>query len=100
MAKEYQVPFDKNGEMLSYPENWMVGEWKDNYIFSDTLEYDTYSRGRSSALICFKSQSNGKSYSMFMTDFDDVAKLMVNGVLKGTFTFQKRGQNYGIRMVF
>lgn len=35
-----------------------------------------------------------------MTDFDNVAKLMVNGILKGNFTFQKRGQNYGIRMVF
>ena len=99
MAKEYKIPFGDNGDLLSYPESWKNINWRDNYIFSDVFEYNGYSRGRSSALILFKSITDGREYPMFMTDFDSVARKMVNGVLKGEFTFQKRGQNYGVKMV-
>jgi hypothetical protein len=92
----YQIPF-KNGNLQSYPYN--PDEWRDNYEFEETLEYVTYYRGRSSATIAFK-DSQGHTYEMFLTDFDDVMKRKgFNGkFVTGKWTFVKRGQNYGIRL--
>lgn len=78
-------------------------DWRDNYVFSDTLVYSGYSRGRSSAKFCFTGKNNVR-YEMFMKDFDD----MMNSVgfndgsgraINGFWTFIKRGRNYGIKYV-
>lgn len=95
--KNYKIPFDKDGNMLSYPYN--VEEWREPYKFSTRLKYNGYSRGRSSAVILFKDWQ-GRSYSMFMSDFD---KMMQDGFdvdgksVSGIFTFVKKGQNYGLQ---
>lgn len=105
MAKgAYQIPFDKDGNQQGYPECWYEGEypnytrvepeWRDNVPFDDTLTYRGYGRGRSSATLHFK-RSDGTEVQFFMTDFDDIARRMVRGKLKGRFQFVKRGQNYG-----
>ena len=95
---QYQIPFDKDGNLLSYP--YSVGEWRDNYVFEDTLTYETYYRGRSSATICFK-DTNGHTYEMFMSDFDILitAKGLNGKSVSGKWTFVKKGKNYGIKAV-
>jgi hypothetical protein len=97
--KAYQIPFDKNDEMMNYPESWENPIWKDNYEWEDELKYESYGRGRSAAYMIFVSTQTNKTYTMFLTDFDSIVSLLSGGALKGTFTFQKRGQNYGVRLV-
>lgn len=100
MAKgDYEIPFDLDGNQLSYPESWKGVVWRDNVPFDGTLVYAGYSRGRSSALIEFLNYADGKRVSMFMTDFDKAARRMTNGMLSGRFRYVKRGQNYGIQLV-
>lgn len=101
MAKKtgnYQIPFDKDGNLLSYPYN--PAEWRDNYVFEETLEYRTYYRGRSSATIEFN-DSDGHRYEMFLSDFHNVmqAKGLDGKKVTGKWTFIKKGQNYGIKAV-
>lgn len=71
----------------------------DNYKWEDTINYNGYGRGRSSCVIYFWSVYHHQNMQMFMTDFDNIVKQMNYGQLTGTFTFCKRGQNYGIKLV-
>lgn len=99
--KSYQIPFDEQtGNMLSYPEVWKDIEWKDVYEFADTLTYFGYGRGMSSIVLFFK-DSKGIEYPMFISDFHDVMILsgMNDNRVSGKWTFCKRGQNYGLKMV-
>jgi len=102
----YQIPFSqtmRNGVLSgpyhldSYPERHSV--WKDNYEFKATLVLTGYSRGRSAARMCLLDQDTGSEYEMFLTDFCDILEDIVHGAITGTWTFCKRGMNYGIRMV-
>lgn len=110
MAKSgnYQIPFDKDGNPQTYPETWWVGEypnhkatgpeWRDNVDFYKVMTYDGFGRGRSSALLYFKDDA-GIRYPMFMKDFDECAKHLVEGKVAGLWRFVKRGQNYGLTQV-
>lgn len=109
----YQIPFHpKQGGVLHYAGDFyhwtkdaegkdirLGPEWKMNYEFDAELEYVTYYRGRSAAYFHFRDTSTGAEHSMFMTDFEETIPHMVRGRIRGTWTFIKRGQNYGIRMV-
>lgn len=94
----YQIPFDKDGNQLAYPETWRGLEWRDNTPFNDVLTYEGYGRGRSSATLKFKT-SLGMRVEFFMSDFDDVVPHMKNGVIRGRFEFVKKGQNYGCKLL-
>ena len=100
---DYQIPFDSNGDMLTYAGHGMMHgttvTWKDNFQWDDNLEYESYGKGMSAIHIYFRSLVSGKKYTMFMTDFHDIIKDMVTGRLSGTFTFQKRGMNFGVRRI-
>lgn len=91
-----KIPF-RDGNLLGYAQGEL--EWIDNFVFYDTIVYDGFERGRSSIKIIFKRVSNGKRVEMFMKDFDLIMKSggFQSNHLTGHFTFQKRGQNYGIR---
>jgi hypothetical protein len=93
---DYKIPFDDNGNQLDYQYGATV--WMDNHEFDDLLTYHAYSRGMSSVTVIF-TRSGGGRLSMFMTDFNDVVPFMVKGKLRGRFTFVKRGQNYGARLI-
>lgn len=99
MKKKYQIPFDENGDLINYPESFMNPVFKDNFEFGDTLEYVDYSRGRSAAYFNFVSLNTNRKYTMFMTDFNDIVHLLEKGRITGTFTFQKRGMNYGVKKI-
>lgn len=100
-----KIPFNKKtGNMLDY--TWVatgeeVGDvtWKENYEFEATMEFTHFSRGRSSVKAHFNGPK-GRDYEMFLSDFE---KLLKDGLFEkyitGTFTFVKRGANYGIKMI-
>lgn len=73
--------------------------WRKNYQFDDELEYAGYSKGRSSVRVKFVSTTTGERYSMTISNFDDIAKFLVAGKLKGRFTFVKQGANYGLKVL-
>lgn len=98
--KQYQIPFDEDGEMMSYPDSYKKITWKDNFEFEATLEYAGYERGRSSTILIFRDIKTDKEYSMFMSDFDHVVPYLKDGFLYNKrFTFTKKGQNYGLKMI-
>lgn len=118
----YQIPFDRNGNQQDYPSEWYVGtgefkpyswkdgeyevtraegpNWVDNFEFEDTLTLNGFGRGRSSVTFSMV-RSDGTTVSVFVSDFYDmaVAGAFKAGKIKGRFTFCKKGQNYGCRMV-
>ena len=74
--------------------------YADNYEWNDELTYYAFERGNSSCVMLFKSDLTFLTYHVFMTDFTDtIVDNMICGKVKGTFTFTKRGQNYGIKLV-
>lgn len=101
----YKIPFDKDGKFLNYPDVSPI-DWRDNYQFTAALEYDGYSRGRSSALVNMKDHKTGISYPMFMSTFDELMKGSRQFIdpptgklfFVGTWTFCKRGSNYALKM--
>jgi len=110
--KQVLIPFDIKGNMLNwtaqdpgviappptgpYPGYYAAASWKPNYEFADTMEYRDFRKGRSAANAYFTSLKDGKEYCFFLKDFHDVIPKMVKGRLSGTFTFVKRGANYGV----
>jgi hypothetical protein len=112
MAKTYQIPFDKNGNQMHYPEpSWLWNKdgtsrqipptLKDNYVFEDTLIIEDFSRGRSAAYIEAKSATTGKGFTIFLKDLLDIIKneTISKGVVQGKWTFCKRGSNFGLKRV-
>lgn len=100
---DYKIPFyKKTGEFLEYPL-WRDDDidWKENYEWEDILEYTGYGRGCSSVKLKMQSKLTGKQYSMFISDFDALLKKHGFKVFgeKHTYTFCKKGANYGIKFV-
>jgi hypothetical protein len=100
---DYEIPFNKEtGELLNYPDRYgpkMV--WHQNFTFEETLTIEAISRGRSAAHFLFVGE-DGKRYVMFMKDVMEMLKGAANithGAIKATWTFQKRGDNYGVRFL-
>ena len=87
------------GSLVAYPLDDKNLKWVQNKVFEETLEYIGNSRGRSSATFQFK-DSTGAKYSMFMKDMNDLlmTKDIINGKIKGFWTYCKRGRNFGIRL--
>lgn len=69
----------------------------ENFIFTDSLKYKSYSRGRSAAYFEFERLSSKTEVTVFLKEFEDIVPHMNKGVVKGRFTFCKRGQNFGCR---
>lgn len=101
---DYKIPF-RDGNQMEYEFNYYKdGKLNspilvDNFEFEDELEFIDYGRGRSSVTFTFERLSNAKTVSMFVSDFSGAIPHMINGKLKGKFTFVKKGQNYGCRMI-
>lgn len=96
--KIIQVPFDSHGNMNSYPERGSI--LKDNFVFEETMTYYSYSTGRSSVTVEWK-DSKGRTYSMFMTEFDSLirTKRLSGDSIKGKWTFRKQGSNCSLVLI-
>ena len=102
MAKGWdgKVPLKDDGSLVSYPVYYEDFKWHDNFILDATLVYTGISRGRSAAGFIW-TDMNGRRYYMFLKDME---KLVLEGhidqgVVRGKFTFVKRGSNFGITPV-
>ncbi len=86
--------------MLTYADHWQNNTMKDVYTFSDTMTITNYARGRSSAQFRL-TDSQGKTYCMFLSDaFDMISRTnILKGKVSGSWTFVKKGANYGIQFV-
>lgn len=96
-----KIPFNSNGHLVSYVERHMKDvEWVECYEFETKMEIDSMSRGRSSATFNLVS-AEGHHYSMFMVDCVNMMKTgtICKGAIYGKWTFCKRGQNYGVKLV-
>ena len=97
--KKIQIPFDEQGNQMHHPYDFgCFKEYRDNYEFFSTLAFSCFCRGRSAAYAKFKNTS-GMICTMFLKDLEEAIPYMKNGVITGLFTFVKRGQNYGVRLV-
>lgn len=101
-SKEYLIPFSReSGDLEHYAghEGDKYYEWRKNYMFSDTLTLIQMHRGRSAKYVEWM-DSEGRTYPMFVKDFLDLAMnhKIVKGKATGQWTFQKRGQNFGVRL--
>lgn len=95
----YKIPFNANGDQLDY-EEWRAHEMVDNFEFEDTLVFSGhYGRGRSSVTFTLMRMATSTLVSFFVSDFAALVPKMTNGRVTGKFTFTKRGQNYGCKMV-
>lgn len=70
-----------------------------NFIWDDELRFIDYERGQYSVGMKFVSERNGKEYYVFLTNFAEFVTQMVNGIVKGNFTFTKRGGKFGLRIL-
>jgi hypothetical protein len=100
---DYPIPFTRNGDMLEYAGSWERDVvWKENFEFHATLRFLRFEKGRSAVRCIFGRVERGKvrgELTMFLTDLKTVLPRLVRGEFTGTFTFQKRGQNYGCRPI-
>jgi hypothetical protein len=99
--EKLKVPTSKYNGVVRY-DGYMHTEKNavSNFEFKDTLEFQYFSRGRSSVKAHYKG-SDGSEYEMFLSVFEDLlrsGKMTKFGDLTGTFFFHKQGQNYGVCM--
>lgn len=74
----------------------------------NALEIHGFVRGRSSAVMILRPANDhgedfnyAKSvyYQVFLTDSKEVIQNMMHGIIYGKWTFVKRGENFGIKLV-
>jgi len=97
--KDFEVVFDKKGNLPA--RVWRAGQGaikEQNKAFPDHMEYHGHDDGK----IIMKSVQTGRTYYMFLSDFDDIlkAKKMVNNQVIGIFCFCRKGSVQGLRLIF
>jgi len=111
--KDYQIPFDDQGNLLSYPERSCVRDLetgktrvsdvylRDNYVFKATMTYHDFDNGYRSAHRIIWMDEEGHTYPMFISRFGEALQIqgMYGNQMMGWWTFVKQGQNYSIRAV-
>lgn len=98
MKTDFKIPFNvRTGELLDYPIHNGT-EWRDNYEFEAKMKVVGWGRGRSSITFTLVDENDVK-YPTFASTFYEMIPHMSNGEISGTFTFCKRGQNYGLKLV-
>lgn len=111
MKWDGRVPF-KDNKMMEYLDWWCEQKcnpssedydeeydksitWRKD-IFTSTLKYITYSKGRASVRFYFIDIFTNTEYSMSLSAFTDCIYNLKAGTITDTFRFWKQGQNFGI----
>lgn len=100
--KQLKIPF-KDGR----PCKWIKDdhdEERDNYEFEECLEIHGFVRGCSSTVMILRPADDfnyvkSVYYQVFLTDSKEVIQNMMHGIIYGKWTFVKRGENFGIKLV-
>ena len=114
MAWDRRVPLTKDGTLCTYvyphrgegvPAGVRFGskpfEWKDMFEFEAKLELEGVTRGQSAARFIW-SDAEGRKYEMFVSDMVGLVKagaVIEEGRCQAKWTFTKKGQNFGIKVV-
>jgi len=107
-----QVPFDQQGDLLSYgkivpkevydrkQKKWMPLhiEWRPKYEFEAVLTYLKPERGRFGQRLIFEDEETGCLYPMFISELKyTLQNAIVNGdKFSGRWTFRKQGQSFSV----
>ncbi len=111
--KTYQIPFDDEGNLMSYPSRTYVLDratntrqsvgpnLRDNYEFEATLTYAGFDNGIRSAHRVIWRDEEGHTYPMFISRLGEALEThgMDGNTMTGRWTFMKQGQNFSIRAV-
>jgi hypothetical protein len=101
---DFDVVFDKDGNLLGTSYYYGPTTTEKNKMFPDTLEYAGWLNAKKggNSRILFKSLNSNRQYCMFINDFDEVvkAKRFIDNLIAGDFTFCRKGQSQGIRLIF
>lgn len=102
--QQFDVVFTDKGIMKDdcYVFTYNKDVFEPNDIFEDTLEYAGYHVTYSGKpRFDFKSKASGRTYVMFISDFDDILSnhLMQDNLVKGHFVFRKVSNQQGVRFV-
>ncbi len=93
----------KTGLVLTGPYHFIPIDERQHYEevapfeFQDTMTYDTFGRGRSSAYFVFKGTKH--TWYAGMDCLTSMIPHMINGVVSGTFCFRKQGDTTYVRFV-
>jgi len=120
MKRQWKVPFDHEGNQVTYYSKRRVGfdyndnqiyvsdprvTLKENYEFEALLQYKGFERGRSSLNIVWTDE-NGKEYRSGMSMLDDILsgrypflKIDNRVSVQGKFTFKKQGTSILLKIV-
>lgn len=92
-----QLPFDANGNMLSYVDGWNEATvtWKPNETFTARLKLVDYEKGRSRVTLWFEDEQ-GKRYPMTLAKFMDI---MTGTEVSLSFVGCKVGTSYSLKKV-
>jgi hypothetical protein len=93
-----RVPFDANGDMVSFVRDPAVKEWRDAEPFEaeiEFLDFDYRYHNRPRALV--RNKADGKIYRMAI---GELGRALQGSVLPWkAWTFGKRGQNFTLKAV-
>ncbi|WP_179377834.1 hypothetical protein [Rhodococcus sp. ACS1] len=95
-----EYPKSANGGILEYNYNRSI-PMVPNTPFEATLEVVGIERGRSAARFRLNNVDTEATYPMFMTDMLHMVQTATidAGRIRGTWMAQKRGTNYGVKLV-
>lgn len=100
---ERWAPFDKDGGLVGYDGySYRDIHWREvSDPIALTLEFDSYSRGRSAVTFHWKDILTGAKFPMFAKDFTDILDEFgsIDKIISGKWKVQKRGSNYGLKLV-
>jgi uncharacterized Fe-S cluster-containing radical SAM superfamily enzyme len=92
--------------MCDYISSWAVKNSTSKYSpviaqnFKDRLDFD-HMYGYRAGRAIFKSATSGRTFYMFLRDFEEVIKsrLFIDNAIDGEFQFIKKGQAQGIKLI-
>jgi len=67
--------------------------------FTEVLEFVSMQSHNRGAHVTMRNYVTGATYNVFQDDFIAMIPHMVNGAIKGTFGFKKRGQYIGLILI-
>src|SRR5579862_514716 len=98
--KDYQVPFDMNGNMCFYSgySNNPQLIWRDNDYFQAKLKFLYVTAGRSAITFILEDTTSKCKYYMNLGNFETVLHQceLNNGEFYGEFYINKRGNYYSL----